>query len=132
LKFLLYLWEGNSCVFCYNIFTWFFSFLLTARIYFCCQSTVFISLVLLPYQVPFTVGLVSHFFLCGAAGLRGTFPGYPRPPSLLSFFWTTQHEYHNTQHPWEAHPAWDLNPADLAVVSGECRSSLHHPTVSPY
>jgi hypothetical protein len=23
------------------------------------------------------------FFLCGAAGLRGTFPGYPRPPSLL-------------------------------------------------
>jgi hypothetical protein len=28
-------------------FTWFFSVLLTARIYFCCQSTVFISLVLL-------------------------------------------------------------------------------------
>jgi hypothetical protein len=28
------------------------------------------------------------------------------------------------------HPAWDLNPADLAVVSGECRSSFHHPTVS--
>jgi hypothetical protein len=27
-----------------------------------------------------------------------------------------------------AHPAWDLNPADLAVVSEECRSSFHHPT----
>jgi hypothetical protein len=24
------------------------------------------------------------FFLCGAAGLRGTFPGYLRPPSLQS------------------------------------------------
>jgi hypothetical protein len=54
-----------------------------------------------PIRYLFTVGLVS-FFLCGAAGLRGTFPGYLRPPSLLSFFWTTQHEYHNTQHPWEA------------------------------
>jgi hypothetical protein len=47
-------------------------------------------------------GRLGFFFLCGAAGLRGTFPGYLRPPSLLSFFWTTQHEYHNTQHPWEA------------------------------
>jgi hypothetical protein len=60
---------------------------------------------------------------CGGA------PGYfPRPPtptisSPFSFFWTTQHEYNNTQHPWEAHPAWDSNPADLAVVSEECRSS---------
>jgi hypothetical protein len=65
------------------------------------------------------------FFLC-AAGLRGTFPGHPHPPSLLLFsFWTTQHEIQH-KHPW------DLNPADLAVVSGECRSSFHHPTVSPY
>jgi hypothetical protein len=35
-------------------------------------------------------GRLGFFFLCGAAGLRGTFPGYLRPPSLLSFFWTTQ------------------------------------------
>jgi hypothetical protein len=71
------------------------------------------------------------FFLC-AAELRGTFPGHPHPPSLLLFsFWATQHEIQH-KHPWEAHPAWDLNPADLAVVSGECRSSFHHPTVSPY
>jgi hypothetical protein len=60
----------------------------------------------------------SFSFLC-AAGLRGTFPGHPHPPSLLLFsFWTTQHEIQH-KHPWEAHPAWDLNPADLAVVSGE-------------
>jgi hypothetical protein len=73
----------------------------------------------------------SSFFLC-AAGLRGTFPGHPHPPSLLLFsFWTTQHEIQH-KHPWEAHPGWDLNPADLAVVSGECRSSFHHRTVSPY
>jgi hypothetical protein len=73
----------------------------------------------------------SSFFLC-AAGLRGTFPGHPHPPSLLLFsFWATQHEIQH-KHPWEAHPAWDLNPADLAVVSAECRSSFHHPTVSPY
>jgi hypothetical protein len=52
-------------------------------------------------------------------------------PLSSPFFWTTQHEYNNTQHPWEAHPAWDSNPAALAVVSKECRSSSHHPTVSP-
>jgi hypothetical protein len=78
------------------------------------------------------VGLFFPLFfpLC-AAGLQGTFPGHPRPPSLLLFpFWTTQHEIQH-KHPWEAHPAWDLNPADLAVVSEECRSSFHHPTVSP-
>nr|KAH0807502.1 hypothetical protein GEV33_015289 [Tenebrio molitor] len=75
--------------------------------------------------------LVFLFMWCGGA------PGYfPRPPtptisSPFSFFWTTQHEYNNTQHPWEAHPAWDSNPADLAVVSEECRSSFHHPTVNP-
>jgi hypothetical protein len=79
----------------------------------------------LQYLSPFTtwpiryllrLACFSHFF-CGAEGLRGTFPGYPRPPSLFFFFWTTQHEYNNTQHPWEAHPAWDSNPADLVVVS---------------
>jgi hypothetical protein len=69
----------------------------------------------------------SLFSLC-AAVLRGTFPGHPRPPSLLL---SGQHNTNTTQHPWEAHPAWDLNPADLAVVSEECRSSFHHPTVSP-
>jgi hypothetical protein len=64
---------------------------------------------------------LSFFPLC-AAGLRGTFPGHPRPPSLLLFpFWTTQHEIQH-KHSWEAHPARDLNPADLAVVSEECRS----------
>jgi hypothetical protein len=76
---------------------------------------------------PFTVlvGLFLFFPLC-AAGLRGTFPGHPRPPSLLLFpFWASQHEIQH-KHPWEAHPAWDLNPADLAVVS-----SFHHPTVRP-
>jgi hypothetical protein len=73
---------------------------------------------------------LSFFPLC-AGGFRGTFPGHPRPPSLLLFpFWTTQHEIQH-KHPWEAHPAWDLNPADLAVVSEECRSCFHHPTVSP-
>jgi hypothetical protein len=61
------------------------------------------------------------FFSCGAVGLRGTFPGHPRPPSPtlsspFSFFWTPQHEYKH-KHPWEAHPAWDSNPADLAMVS---------------
>jgi hypothetical protein len=46
------------------------------------------------------------------------FPGHPRPPSLLLFpFWTIQHK-----HPWEAHPTWDLKPADLSVVSEECRA----------
>jgi hypothetical protein len=85
----------------------------------------------LVYQVPCGRLFPSFFLLC-AVGLRGTFPGHPHPPSLLLFsFWTTQHEIQH-KHPWEAHPAWDLNPADLAVVSGECRSSFHHPTVSPY
>ncbi|KAH0813323.1 hypothetical protein GEV33_009468 [Tenebrio molitor] len=45
------------------------------------------------------------------------------------FSFSGQHNTNTTQHPWEAHPAWDLNPADLAVVSEECRSSFHHPTV---
>jgi hypothetical protein len=73
-------------------------------------------------------------YLGGAAGLRGTFPGHPRPPSpLLSstllFFWTTRNAHNTTS--MGGHPAWDSNPADLAVVSEECRSSSHHPTVSP-
>ncbi|KAJ3626388.1 hypothetical protein MTP99_016885 [Tenebrio molitor] len=65
-------------------------------------------------------------------GAPGYFPRLPTPTfsSPSSFFWTPQHEYKH-KHPWEAHPAWDSNPADLAVVSEECRSSFHHPTVSP-
>jgi hypothetical protein len=48
---------------------------------------------------------------------------------LFSFFsfWTTQHEIQH-KHPWEAHPAWDLNPANLAVVSGECLPSTTLPS----
>jgi hypothetical protein len=57
---------------------------------------------------PFTLlGLSGTFygrlvFVIFPVVRRGS--GYPRPPSLFSFFWTTQHEYNNTQHPWEAHP----------------------------
>jgi hypothetical protein len=46
---------------------------------------------LLAYQVPCGRLVFSLY----AAGLRGTFPGHPRPPSLL-LFWTTQHEYNTT------------------------------------
>jgi hypothetical protein len=46
------------------------------------------------------------FSLCGAAGLRGTFPGHPRPPSLLlSPLMDDTTRIQQTQHPWEAHPA---------------------------
>jgi hypothetical protein len=73
------------------------------------------------------------FFLMWCGGAPGYFPRPPTPTlsSPFSFFWTTQHEYNNTQHLWEAHPAWDSNPADLAVVSEEYRTSFHHPTVAP-
>jgi hypothetical protein len=70
----------------------------------------------LVYQVPCGRLFPLFFPLCGGA------PGYfPRPPtptlsSPFFSFWTTQHEIQHN-HPWEAHPAWDLNPADLAVVS---------------
>jgi hypothetical protein len=55
---------------------------------------------------------------------------YAHPLSSLFLDDTTRISQHTTS--MGGHPAWDLNPADLAVVSGECRSSFHHPTVSPY
>ncbi|KAH0814756.1 hypothetical protein GEV33_008035 [Tenebrio molitor] len=78
------------------------------------------------------VGFFLLFFPMWCGGAPGYFPRLPTPTlsSPSSFFWTPQHEYKH-KHPWEAHPAWDSNPADLAVVSEECRSSFHHPTVSP-
>jgi hypothetical protein len=82
-------------------------------------------------SVPFTVGLVFFFPLwCG--GAPGYFPRLPTPTlsPLLFLDDTTRISQHTTS--MGGHPAWDLNPADLAVVSGECRSSFHHPTVSPY
>jgi hypothetical protein len=92
-------------------------------IFFYCSLSPFTVLI---YQVPCgRLVFFPLFFLLCAAGLQGTFPGHPRPPSLLLFpFWATQYEIQH-KHPW------DLNPADLAVVSEECRSSFHHPTVSP-
>jgi hypothetical protein len=72
---------------------------------------------------------VFHFSFGGAAGLLPPTPTLCHP--LLSSPLSGRYETHTTQHPWEAHPAWDSNPADLAVVSEECRSSFHHATVSP-
>jgi hypothetical protein len=78
--------------------------------------------------------LRSAWFLfplwCG--GAPGYFPRLPTPTlsPLLFLDDTTRISQHTTS--IGGHPAWDLNPADLAVVSGECRSSFHHPTVSLY
>jgi hypothetical protein len=60
----------------------------------------------------------------GSGVLSPATHAHPTLSSPFSFLDNT------TQHPWKAHPAWDLNPADLAVVSEECGSSFHHPTVS--
>jgi hypothetical protein len=63
------------------------------------------------------------FLMCG--GAPGYFPRSPTPTlPLFSFFLSGQHNTNTTQHSWEAHPAWDLNPADFAVVSEECLSLL--------
>jgi hypothetical protein len=88
---------------------------------------------LLAYQVPcgrlivFSSFSPLFFSLGGVAGVRDTFPGHPRPPSpLLSPFWTTQYEHNTTS--MGGPSGRDLNPADLAVTSEECRSSFHHPS----
>jgi hypothetical protein len=51
---------------------------------------------------------------------------------LSSFLLSGRHNTNTTtQHPLGGPSDRDLNPADLAVVSEECSSSFHHPTVSP-
>jgi hypothetical protein len=77
-------------------------------------------------------GRLGFFFPLWCGGAPGYFPRLPTPTlsPLLFLDDTTRISQHTTS--MGGHPAWDLNPADLAVVSGECRSSFHHPTVSPY
>jgi hypothetical protein len=91
---------------------------------------VFIAFPLSPFGLSGTFAVGSLFFPYvrrGSGVLSLTTHAHP----LFSFFLPGQHNTNTTQHLWEAHPAWDSNPADLAVVSEECRSSFHHPTVSP-
>jgi hypothetical protein len=80
----------------------------------------------LVYQVP--CGRLFPLFSFVQRGSGVLSPATHTHP-LFSFFsfWTTQHEIQH-KHPWEAHPAWDLNPADLAVVSGECLPSTTLPS----
>jgi hypothetical protein len=40
----------------------------------------------------------SPFSLCGVAGLRGTFLGHPRPPSLLLSPFSGRHNTNTTTH----------------------------------
>jgi hypothetical protein len=91
-----------------------------------CFKQVFFFNSLSPWYL-FTVGLFFSFFLmwCGGA------PGYfPRPPtatlsSPFPFFWTTQHEYNNTQHPWEA----PIRPGiRTLLISRWCRKSVALPS----
>jgi hypothetical protein len=69
----------------------------------------------------FTFGLSgtlrsANSFLGGAAGLRGTFPAHPRPPSPLvsPFLDDTQYDHSTTS--MGGPSGRDSNPADLAVV----------------
>jgi hypothetical protein len=55
--------------------------------------------------------------------------GESKLTSEENLFNTTQHEYNTTS--MGGPSGRDLNPADLAVVSEDCCSSFHHPTVSP-
>jgi hypothetical protein len=55
------------------------------------------------------VGLFFPLFsLCGAAGLRGTFSGHPRPP-LLSFLLSGRHSTNTTHniHGWPIRPGFE-------------------------
>jgi hypothetical protein len=83
----------------------------------------------LAYQVPFAVGLFFSFFLFYAVRRgSGVLPPATHAHPLSSPF-SGRHNTNTTTH--NIHPAWDSNSADLSVVSEECRSSFHHPTVSP-
>jgi hypothetical protein len=79
----------------------------------------------------FTVGLfLSSFLWCG--GAPGYCPRLPTPTLSLLLFLddTTRIQQHTTSMGGPIRPGI-RTPADLAVVSEECRSSFHHPTVSP-
>jgi hypothetical protein len=54
--------------------------------------------------------------------------GESKLTSEENLFNTTQHEYNTTS--MGGPSGRDLNLADLAVVSEECYSSFHHPTVT--
>jgi hypothetical protein len=74
----------------------------------------------------------SHFSFMWCGGAPVYFPRLPTPTlSLLLFLDDTTRIQQHTTSMGGPHPAWDSNPADLPVVSEECRSSFHHPTVSP-
>jgi hypothetical protein len=85
----------------------------------------------LAYQVPCGRLVFSSLFFHYVRGGSGVLSPATHAHPLISFFLSGQHNTNTTQHPWEAHPAWDLNPADLAVVPEECRYSFNHSTVSP-
>ncbi|KAH0810404.1 hypothetical protein GEV33_012386 [Tenebrio molitor] len=88
-------------------------------------GTKITTAVALAYQVPFTVGLVFFFPLwCG--GAPGYFPRLPTPTlsPLLFLDDTTGISQHTTS--MGGHPAWDLNPADLATYT-----HIHGPAEFP-
>jgi hypothetical protein len=68
-------------------------------------------------------------FLGGAAGLRDTFPGHPRPPSPLLFHNTnTTHTQHNI-HGWPIRPGFE--PCRPRVVVGRVFFFLPPPNRQP-